>query len=117
MGMGIPRCQTEKNSGSKTSIALVLSPPVFAEDNEDMVGVDTDEEDEFSDAIKYGTLPNVVVPKELMSLSTLHAVPSLPSMFNDAIYEGYKNLRTQLNLNEERPPTSLWSVLKHSIGI
>ena len=32
------------------------------------------------------------------------------------MYGGYKNLRKHLNLNEERPPTSLWSVLKHSSG-
>ena len=99
-----------------TGTALVQSPSAFAEDDESMAGGDTDEEDEFFDAIEYGTLTNLVVPQELTSPSTLHAVPSLPSMFHFGVYEGYKSLRTHLNLNEERPPTSLWSVLKHSIG-
>lgn len=32
-------------------------------------------------------------------------------------YAGYKRLRTRLEIKkDERPPTSLWSVLKHSIG-
>jgi hypothetical protein len=88
----------------------------FAGSDEEVMGADTDEEDEFFDAIESGTLPDLVVPQELTSPSTLHAVPSVPSMFNDAVYGGYKNLRKQLNLSEERPPTSLWSVLKHSIG-
>jgi hypothetical protein len=99
-----------------TAIALVRSPTAFSEDDESRAGGDTDDEDEFFDAIEYGTLTNLVVPQELTSPSTLHAVPSLPSMFHFGVYEGYKNLRTHLNLNEERPPTSLWSVLKHSIG-
>jgi Na+-driven multidrug efflux pump len=31
-------------------------------------------------------------------------------------YAGYANLRTRLKLSDERPSTSLWSLLKHSIG-
>jgi len=33
-----------------------------------------------------------------------------------APFAGYRRLRASLDLAEERPGTSLWSVLKHSIG-
>jgi hypothetical protein len=110
-----PKSPTTPVPRRTSTVALRSKPPLSGSD-EEIVGADTDEEDEFFDAIEYGTLPDLVVPQELTSPSTLHAVPSMPSMFNDAVYGGYKNLRTQLNLSEERPPTSLWSVLKHSIG-
>lgn len=81
--------------------------------------VDTDEEDEFFDAIESNTLPNVIVPDALA-----HAHASSDSVADGAglrldvaQYEGYANLRTKLPIERDtRPPTSLWSVLKHSIG-
>jgi hypothetical protein len=73
---------------------------------------DTDDEDEFFDAIESGTLPNLIVPDALTNPK--HDLKALP--FNIEQYAGYSNLRITLNLNHERPSTSLWSVLKHSIG-
>ncbi|KAK0212711.1 Oxysterol-binding protein-domain-containing protein [Desarmillaria ectypa] len=75
--------------------------------------LDTDDEDEFFDAIESNNIPNLIIPESLASPT--HSELSLPFDLT-APYAGYKNLRTSLNLMDERPNTSLWSVLKHSIG-
>lgn len=76
---------------------------------------DTDDEDEFFDAIESGNLPNLVV-SELLTSPT-HSVASLPLAIDLEPFLGYKCLRTELPLEKDnRPSTSLWSVLKHSIG-
>ncbi|KAJ3508300.1 hypothetical protein NLJ89_g5839 [Agrocybe chaxingu] len=100
---------------------------------------DTDEEDEFFDAIESGNLPNLVVHEGLASPSTasmmtppagkdsplaadvLRAIANLkaplPKVMNLEPYAGYAQLRSRLAIrDDERPSTSLWSVLKHSIG-
>ena len=78
---------------------------------------DTDEEDEFFDAIESNNLPNLLVPDGLASpsTSTILSMP-IPVHIKMEPYAGYANLRTRLTLSDERPSTSLWSVLKHSIG-
>lgn len=90
---------------------IPVSPPPITGDSESMV--DTDEEDEFFDAIESNLLPNVVIPDALVNVPT---PKSLAEVEIDQ-YEGYKNLRQKLPMDRDtRPPTSLWSVLKHSIG-
>ncbi|KAI0254825.1 Oxysterol-binding protein-domain-containing protein [Lactifluus subvellereus] len=75
--------------------------------------VDTDEEDEFFDAIESNALPNLVVHEALAG----HSEPLLTEHIDKGPYDGYRVLRKQLDLeSDNRPPTSLWSVLKHSIG-
>ena len=75
--------------------------------------VDTDEEDEFFDAIESNALPNLVVHEALAG----HPEPLLPKHIDKSQYEGYRVVRKELDLkSDNRPPTSLWSVLKHSIG-
>lgn len=75
--------------------------------------VDTDEEDEFFDAIESNALPNLVVHEAL----TGHPEPLLAKHVDKSQYGGYRVVRTELDLkSDNRPPTSLWSVLKHSIG-
>ena len=75
--------------------------------------VDTDEEDEFFDAIESNALPNLVVNEALAG----HSEPLLPGHIDKSQYDGYRVLRKELDLkSDNRPPTSLWSVLKHSIG-
>lgn len=75
--------------------------------------VDTDEEDEFFDAIESNALPNLVVHEALAGNSE----PLLPKHINRSQYDGYRVVRKELDLkSDNRPPTSLWSVLKHSIG-
>lgn len=74
-------------------------------------GIDTDEEDEFFDAIEANNLPNLVISQALEN----HQDRLLE--FNKRQYSGYANLRKQLAITtDNRPPTSLWSVLKNSIG-
>jgi oxysterol-binding protein 1 len=74
--------------------------------------VDTDEEDEFFDAIESNALPNLVVNEALAGNSE----PLLQAI-DKRQYEGYRIVRRALSLqSDNRPPTSLWSVLKHSIG-
>ena len=75
--------------------------------------VDTDEEDEFFDAIESNAIPNLVVNEALAGPSE----PLLPEDIDKSQYEGYRTVRRELALqSDNRPPTSLWSVLKHSIG-
>ncbi|PPR03697.1 hypothetical protein CVT24_007418 [Panaeolus cyanescens] len=109
--------------------------------DEDLEEGETDDEDEFFDAIETGNLPNLVVP-EVLTSPTINSL-NLPSFAEkgDAAsertlqtieqqlstklhhkislepYAGYTKLRERLALKaDERPSTSLWSVLKHSIG-
>ena len=100
---------------------------------------DTDEEDEFFDAIEANALPNMLVYEALTSPSAKSPThdeasvsagnislakqqqqeqQSLISMkaADQGFYAGYAHMRTSLNLSAERPNASLWSVLKHSIG-
>jgi hypothetical protein len=93
----------------------VSSPPAAGDWDRGMDNdFDTDEEDEFFDAIESNTLPNLRVHESLTSPT--HSQLSLPMNFNVEPYSGYRNLRTELNLSDQRPSTSLWTVLKHSIG-
>lgn len=82
-------------------------------DESESADMDTDEEDEFFDAIESNNLPNLVVPESLMSPGvhefSMPVDMTLP-------YTGYKVLRQRLNITDERPDTSLWAVLKNSIG-
>ena len=95
---------------------------------------DTDEEDEFFDAIEANALPNMLVYEALTSPSAKSPAhdevnvagsrsfanqqeQSLTSMKADqGFYIGYAHIRASLKLSSERPNASLWSVLKHSIG-
>ncbi|KAJ1310654.1 hypothetical protein OPQ81_009183 [Rhizoctonia solani] len=76
---------------------------------EDILGGDDSDTDEFFDAIESGAisnLPSVILPR-----------PSLPPSLDAEVYQGYKNLRDRLPIsNDNRPPVSLWAVLKGSIG-
>ncbi|KAI0053692.1 hypothetical protein FA95DRAFT_1579337 [Auriscalpium vulgare] len=95
--------------------SAALSPGFVASaglsDEED--GPDTDDEDEFFDAIESNALPNLVINDALEG----HTEKVLSKDIDTAQYEGYTKLRQRLPIeNDNRPPTSLWSVLKHSIG-
>ena len=76
--------------------------------------IDTDEEDEeidvFFDAIDAGTLYTIVSPA-----LQVHEEKFLE--LGKAQYLGYAKVRQRLDLDaDNRPPTSLWSILKNSIG-
>ncbi|KAF5380142.1 hypothetical protein D9615_006306 [Tricholomella constricta] len=116
------RTQTQETITPSPSRTPTLTTPTlpavplskFAAETYDDEAIDTDEEDEFFDAIESGTLPNLVIPDSLAFPGG--AAHALPRTLDLAPYAGYANLRQSLDLNEERPSTSLWSVLKHSIG-
>jgi hypothetical protein len=108
---------------------LTKSPSAISDDYDH----DTDEEDEFFDAIESGNLPNLIVHEGLTSPTSISAMTLIPSMLDKETavapatgaakgltlgpYEGYTHLRSRLALrSDQRPNTSLWSVLKHSIG-
>lgn len=75
--------------------------------------VDTDEEDEFFDAIETNNLPNLVITDQLAGRRTM----PLPPMIDREQYRGYERLRSHLAISsDDRPPMSLWAVLKNSIG-
>ncbi|KAF8629796.1 hypothetical protein AX17_005575 [Amanita inopinata Kibby_2008] len=89
-------------------------PPVTKPSVSETEDVYTDEEDEFFDAIESNNLPNLVV-HESFAPSRLEPI-SLPNV-DVKTYLGYQRLRQQLAISaDNRPSTSLWSVLKHSIG-
>ncbi len=147
---GTAQRQPPSRSATSDSVATQRSPPSYfppensrippgrktasPKDEED--DYDTDEEDEFFDAIESNTLPNLLIHDEIVSPSSpagfqlsgadalAKSVTRMPSMkapmpkeVDIKPYEVYNHLRTRLALgNDQRPSTSLWSVLKHSIG-
>ena len=93
-----------------TSLAMSQHSPSLDTD-----GADTDEEDEFFDAIELNNLPNLIVSDTLKSPVSPVAIQIIPSESNP--YQGYIHLRDRLPIkSDNRPSTSLWQVLKGSIG-
>ena len=95
-------------------LANRLKTPTLPRGSPEADEIDTDEEDEeidvFFDAIDAGTLP-IIVPSALQ----VHEEKFLE--LGKAQYSGYINIRQRLDLDaDNRPPTSLWSILKSSIG-
>lgn len=88
--------------------ALTKSPTALIMDDDDAF---TDEEDEFFDAIESNTLPNLVITQSLIR-------PGGTEFYiSRELYKGYLKLRDRLAItSDDRPPMSLWAVLKNSIG-
>ena len=109
-----PQITPDNQLYSQGKKSLISSQTVVStQDSEDLV--DTDEEDEFFDAIESNALPNVVVSDALVKSPELDSQSS--SLISMDQYEVYRDLREKLPMEKDtRPPTSLWSVLKHSIG-
>lgn len=71
---------------------------------------DDDDEDDFFDAVEEGTLP---VTQEITETEKKHD----PPVEDFTPYEPYRELRDGMPISDDkRPPISLWSVLKNSIG-
>ncbi|KAI0933042.1 hypothetical protein AcW1_000018 [Taiwanofungus camphoratus] len=97
------------SSSRQQSLTVVNSSPGI-QDGDSFI--DTDEEDEFFDAIDSNTLPNLIISQSLTS----HAERLWITIHRDQ-YVGYANPRGQLAISSDnRPPMSLWAVLKNSIG-
>ncbi|KIJ28907.1 hypothetical protein M422DRAFT_784466 [Sphaerobolus stellatus SS14] len=76
---------------------------------------DSDGEDEFFDAIESNNLPNLVVSETLKSAGSAIRVSRVPE--DQVAYQAYSHLRERLPIkDDQRPSTSLWQVLKGSIG-
>ena len=105
---------TPSNAIRRFPLASDLKTPTLLRSSLEADEVDTDEEDEeidvFFDAIDAGTLPMVVSPA-----LQVHEEKFLE--LGKAQYSGYAIVRQRLDLDaDNRPPTSLWSILKNSIG-
>jgi len=103
--------QPPSNTVRRFSLAAGLKTPTLPHGSPEADEIDTDEEDEeidvFFDAIDAGTLPMIV--------SQVHEERFLE--LGKGQYSGYVNIRRRLDLDaDNRPPTSLWSILKSSIG-
>ncbi|CAE6470515.1 unnamed protein product [Rhizoctonia solani] len=85
------------------------TPLVAHSEADDILGGDDSDTDEFFDAIESGAisnLPSAILPR-----------PRLPPSLDTELYQGYKVLRDRLPISSDnRPPVSLWAVLKGSIG-
>jgi len=91
-----------------------LSPQAFARSPEGSVASEDSDSDEFFDAIEANALPNMVIPEPLKS--ELNGVIGV-TWIDTANFEGYLHPREHLGLSaDNRPPVSLWAVLKGSIG-
>lgn len=110
MPSGLP-LSPPPDSGSPFESRPLQSPPPTSTE----FGDTTDEEDEFFDAIESNSLPNVIVPSAFVAPPEVK--PSIEKTLQMEQFAGYYKLRTRLPIEKDtRPPTSLWSVLKHSIG-
>ncbi|KAI0770918.1 hypothetical protein BD413DRAFT_678945 [Trametes elegans] len=104
-----PAIPSPSLSATARSFGLIKSPgTVMSEEDEEAL---TDEEDEFFDAIEANTLPNLVITKSLIQ-------PGGTEFYiSREVYKGYLKLRDRLSItSDDRPPMSLWAVLKNSIG-
>lgn len=88
-----------------------LATQLVTSETENIMGDDSD--DEFFDAIESGAISN------LPSYASIFPRPSviLPPSLDPQVYQGYAHLRERLPIgSDNRPPVSLWAVLKGSIG-
>ncbi|CCL99978.1 uncharacterized protein FIBRA_02003 [Fibroporia radiculosa] len=114
--LGVARRPVSRQPSATSPVQSIMASSsirqrVQSPTGEDEEYVDTDEEDEFFDAIESGTLPNLVV-SSLMSPSD-----HLWITIRQNQYQGYMNARQRLAItSDDRPPMSLWAVLKNSIG-
>ncbi|TIB77885.1 hypothetical protein E3Q23_01066 [Wallemia mellicola] len=68
-----------------------------------------DDDDDFFDAVEEGTLP--------INQDIVQAEKDDPPVEDLVPYEPYRELRSEMPISDDkRPPISLWSVLKNSIG-
>ncbi|KAG8876575.1 hypothetical protein FRB98_007244 [Tulasnella sp. 332] len=100
-----------------SSSYVVLPPPSTLADmcaSVEAGSDDDDETDEFFDAIDGGNVP-MTITAPLVSPGPTH--PVMDYMIGTHLYDGYAHPRSRLPISSDnRPPVSLWAVLKGSIG-
>lgn len=113
-----PQASTVDRPDTVKPIIVVPSPSLLDSSQQalsDTDGVDTDDEDEFFDAIESNNLPNLIVSDTLKS--PISPITSQIPPSESGPYQGYTQLRDRLPIkSDDRPSTSLWQVLKGSIG-
>lgn len=101
------------SSPNARPFSLIMAASSVPSGADDESAADTDDEDEFFDAIETNTLPNLVITDSLAGRKVLPTPPGL----DEPQYNGYVHPRKQLDItSDDRPPMSLWAVLKNSIG-
>lgn len=99
--------------------ASAVAVPGFQE-IDDLIESSEDEEDDFYDAVESGTVP-VRIETPLQSPDHKDFPKDFEMtderMLEIESYQGYKTLRDRLPItSDDRPPVSLWAILKGSIG-
>jgi len=110
--LSVPTAANIPYGNSAVQIPISASPPPVAYTDEE-----EDEEDEFFDAIESNTLPNLVVSATLASPINPNPTHELFHWIDLRQFQGYQHPREALSITtDDRPPVSLWAVLKGSIG-
>lgn len=106
-----PVIQVPLPDTARSTLRSPLAAQLTGLDGDELLDQDDSDTDEFFDAIETGLiskLPSVII--------TQPNTPLPPSLDTEP-YKGYKNLRDRLPIgSDNRPPVSLWAVLKGSIG-
>ena len=98
--------------------SLIMGAPSITREGEAAAEEEgeTDEEDEFFDAIESNTLPNLLISQSLIKPPPPVGAAAAFALSTE-VYAGYTKLRDRLSISsDDRPPMSLWAVLKNSIG-
>jgi len=103
--------------GDTTDIQSPVSPAKAFQDRvipSRMSSTSDSDSDEFFDAVEANALPNMIIPEPLKTHS---AMPTSEGWIDTSLFEGYAHPRERLAISvDNRPPVSLWAVLKGAIG-
>ncbi|KAF8603225.1 hypothetical protein BDV93DRAFT_493906 [Ceratobasidium sp. AG-I] len=98
-------------SGVGSPVQSPLAAQLTGLEDDELLGQDDSDTDEFFDAIESGAI------SKLPSTILAQPITPLPPSLDTELYRGYKDLRDRLPIgSDNRPPVSLWAVLKGSIG-
>ncbi|KAK9899188.1 hypothetical protein P389DRAFT_168108 [Cystobasidium minutum MCA 4210] len=102
------------------SVAEIPVENTTLQEIDELVGSSSEDEDDFYDAVESGAVPlRVETPLQTPDHQEFPKDFEMTDerMLEIESYQGYKKLRDRLPLNaDERPPVSLWAILKGSIG-
>jgi hypothetical protein len=118
-----PVAISETRAGAAGGAALAKAAPAGVTKSQDFgadVSDSSEDEDNFYDAVESGAVPvRVETPLQAPDEQDFPKDFEMTDerMLEIQSYEGYKHLRDRLPITaDERPPVSLWAILKGSIG-